>query len=250
MAKARLTFLFCLLAAIASPARADSPSPAFEEANQFYTQGKFAEAKAAYQKAEAQAGGLTANLEYNLGNTEFRLSAPGRAALAYERALFLEPQFPEARANLSFVRGQTGAKLVSESSLDRLVLPWSPNAYVICATVAVWLAVFLVAGMLLYGWFESLAAWSGLFCALAIGAYSGFALSQDGARRSLAVVVEKEATARLEAFDRSGVSEVLSAGSRVRVLSERGPWIYCELPGDRRGWLPAATLEKLIPASS
>ena len=36
----------------------------------------------------------------------------------------------------------------------------------------------------------------------------------------------------------------------VRVLSERGEWIYCELPGQGRGWIPDGAVERVRPVKS
>ena len=47
-----------------------------QTANQFYDQGKFSEAKQHYEQL-AQTGESSANVFYNLGNTNYRLGAPG-----------------------------------------------------------------------------------------------------------------------------------------------------------------------------
>src|SRR5437763_1328210 len=83
--------------------RAQDHPTAFDAANKMYERGKFAEARAAYERLVAS-GPWSANLFYNLANTEWKLGDAGAAALEYERALALEPAHPEARANLEFVR--------------------------------------------------------------------------------------------------------------------------------------------------
>src|SRR6218665_4163627 len=70
--------------ALAVSLRADD----FTDGNELFEQGKYGEAKQRYEKL-VDAGQGTANVYYNLGNTEFRLSAPGAAMLGYERALAL-----------------------------------------------------------------------------------------------------------------------------------------------------------------
>ena len=52
----------------------------FDEANQLYDRQQYAEAKRGYEQLlSGQAA--SANLLYNLGNTEYRLGSPGRAIL-------------------------------------------------------------------------------------------------------------------------------------------------------------------------
>jgi hypothetical protein len=38
---------------------------------------------------------------------------------------------------------------------------------------------------------------------------------------------------------------VLPPGSEIKVLSERGDWIYAALPNDLRGWIPANGAERV-----
>ena len=85
----------------------------FDTANQCYDQERFAEAKQRYEQLAARRE-WTANLFYNLGNTEFRLGSPGRAILNYERALTLEAGHPEAQANLALLRERSGSRVRAE----------------------------------------------------------------------------------------------------------------------------------------
>jgi tetratricopeptide (TPR) repeat protein len=240
MRAALLVAAFCGLTASAAT---------FDQANQLYEQGKFQEAKDAYEQLLAS-GQSSAALYYNLGNTEFRLDSHGRAILNYERSLALAPGHPEAQANLKFVREQAGSHLPSATWLDRLALPWTANAYTLLAAVSAWIIVFSIAAMWLWRQSESLALWMVLFLAITAAGYSGFGLWHHWQQRSLAIVTAKESIARLAPADRAGTVETLPAGSRVDVLSERGDWIYCQLPGREVGWLPAGTIEKVRPAKS
>jgi hypothetical protein len=38
---------------------------------------------------------------------------------------------------------------------------------------------------------------------------------------------------------------LLPAGSEIKILSERGGWIYVALPNDQRGWIPANSAERV-----
>ena len=97
-------FLFFLwLAMLTSTVRADD----FEDANQLYDAGKFGEAKRTYERLVGR-GEWSANLFYNLGNAAYRSGSLGKAVLNYERALALDGSQAEARANLKWLREQTG----------------------------------------------------------------------------------------------------------------------------------------------
>jgi tetratricopeptide (TPR) repeat protein len=218
----------------------------FQTANQLYDQGKFSEAKQHYEQL-AQAGEPGANVFYNLGNTNYRLGAPGPAMLAYERALALDPAHPEARANLDLLRRQNGARLWQASWLDRVFPGRKTDIYVAVATVAAWMAVFCFALIVITSRREKAGLWLGAIAGLIVAAYAGAGVWHLEQNRALALVIAKETEARLAPAESAGPAATLPAGSQVRVLSERGDWIYCELPGSGRGWLSAKTLERVRP---
>jgi tetratricopeptide (TPR) repeat protein len=236
-------FLLCLFASAsvwAAPA-------AFDEAARLYDAQDYTGARARYEQLLSE-GIYTPNLFYNLGNTEFRLRRPGYAALAYERALLLEPRHHEAEANLSLLRSQAGAKSLPRSPLEGLLLPIPLHLYLVTGAIAFWAS--LLSGTALLLWRKARRRLTMiLMLGVLLAGYSAAALWRVKRDRAVAVVVVPEATARLEAADRAGVAEVLPAGSDVRVLSEHGAWVYCELPGRGRGWLPQKNIERVAPST-
>ncbi|HEV7404646.1 MAG TPA: hypothetical protein VGO11_17020 [Chthoniobacteraceae bacterium] len=229
-----LLFLLAAMPALAGP-------PAFKEAADLYEAQDYEAARAKYEKLLAD-GVLSANIFYDLGNTEYRLQRPGYAALAYERALLLEPRHPEAAANLALLRTQAGAKSLPPSPVEPLLLPLSAPIYISVGALAFWGALLSGAALLLWRSTPRILVLVCVGCAL-FAAYAGSALWSVARHQATAVVVVSEAVARLDAADRAGIAETLPAGSDVRVLSEHGDWIYCELPGGGRGWLPRRSIE-------
>ena len=81
-----------------------------------------------------------------------------------------------------------------------------------------------------------------------MGGLSLFAIVtlENGARgNALAVVTGKDVEARLATADNAKSVLVLPAGSKIKILSERGDWIYAALPNDQRGWIPASSAERV-----
>jgi tetratricopeptide (TPR) repeat protein len=216
----------------------------FEAGNQLYDQGKFSEALARYENLVVS-GEWTANLFYNLGNCEYRLGVPGRAMLDYERALALDPAHPEAKANLALLRGQTGAKTPPDSWKQYAAGGFSTDAWSIAAAAAGWIAIFGMAALATSRRRENAGLWLATITALVVTAYGGGVLWLSAQERGTAIVVVKSVEARLAPADSAGLADSLPAGSRVRVLSERGDWVYCELPGEARGWIPQNAIEKV-----
>jgi tetratricopeptide (TPR) repeat protein len=215
----------------------------FEDANRLYDEGQFAEAKQNYEQLVAR-GEWTPNVFYNLGNTDYRLGANGPAMLDYERALALDPAHPEARRNLELLRERAGSRVVPRRWFDRLFPSWTANAFALVCTVAGWTAVFCFALLFVGRTRRPARGWLGAL-AICIALYSGAGVWHADQKRSLAIITVKEAVARLAPAVQSDIAGTLPAGSQVRVLTERGDWVYCDLPGEGLGWLPAEVLERV-----
>jgi tetratricopeptide (TPR) repeat protein len=244
----RKSILILALVCSLSAGQAANP-PEFERANQLYDQGKFAEAKQIYESI-ARAGNLSANLFYNLGNTEFRLGDKARAVIDYERALLIEPGHPEAHANLALVRSQTGARIENRRWFDYAFFAIGENSYAIVATIAAWTAVFLLVAIYFRKGRANQPLWLGAIAAVVIAAYAGAAVYEFEQKAAFSIVTAPLADARLAPAENAQTVEPLPMGSRVRVRSERGAWDYCVLPGDERGWVPANALERIRPVAS
>ncbi len=227
-------FIWCM--ALANVLRAGtSQTGKFHEANRCYDEGKFGEAKQIYERL-VDGGEWSANLFYNLGNADFRIGAPGKAVLNYERALALDGTHAEARANLQWLRAQTGAREPARRWWDYAYPALPGDAFAVVAALATWGAIF---------GFVKRKSFGGPIVALLLAAYAGFGVWRAEQERSLAVITGRDAVARLAPADRASLAEPLPEGSRVRVLSERGEWIYCALPGGGRGWVAEGQLEKV-----
>jgi tetratricopeptide (TPR) repeat protein len=221
----------------------------FEDANQLYDQGKYAEAKAGYEKL-IESGQLGANLYYDLGNAEFRLGSAGHAILDYERALVLNPRHPEARANLKLLRDKNGAKLLPVAWNEQIAASLAPEAWAIVAAVSGWLNLFLLVLILTSRRRENSWRWALLVFSAMVGSAAGIALASIARDQDRGVILAKQTEARLAPAESAGVAEALTAGSQVRVLSIRGPWVYCELPGAGRGWVPDDAVARVRPGRS
>jgi tetratricopeptide (TPR) repeat protein len=223
---------------------ADAPNTTgFDKANGLYEAGKYGEAKQAYAQL-VKSGPWSANLFYDLGNTEWKLGNGGEAAADYERALALEPSHPQARANLDFVRGQTGAKTAAPEWWERALQALDPATATMLLSVCGWVALFCIAVVLLRPAGRTGPVVTLTICLL-VGGYAGGCLWEANALATKAVVIAKVTQAREAPADVAPVADVLPAGSEVLAPEERGPWTYCTLPDGTRAWVPTADLEKV-----
>jgi hypothetical protein len=51
--------------------------------------------------------------------------------------------------------------------------------------------------------------------------------------------------ARIATADSAQAVLALPAGSEIKVLNERGDWLYAELPNDKHGWIPRSAAERV-----
>jgi tetratricopeptide (TPR) repeat protein len=237
--------MFAVLCAGAGPLQA-AEGPGFAEANQAYSEGRFQEAADGYQSLVAS-GRWNANLFYDLGNAWFRLGDFGKAILNYERALALDPHHPEASANLRLARDEARALELRTSGMERYAALATPTQYTVAAAIALWFVLFGVtrlffsqrrsAGRL------ALIAFAAVVCALSI--FALYTLENGAQGSALAIVTGKDIEARLATADNASSVLTLPAGSEVKVLSERGDWVYAALPNEQRGWIPAKSVERV-----
>ena len=221
-------------------------NPTFEKANQDYSEGHFQEAVDGYQNL-VKSGQWSANLFYNLGNAWFRLGNSGEAILSYERAVALDPHHPEAAANLILVRDEARALELKRTRLERYVEAGTPTQYSIAASIAFWCVLFGVARLFFMRRRSVVLVSLVIFATVVFAAavFVLFSLETGNKGRALAIVTGQKIEARLATADNSNTILALPPGSEIKVLSQRGDWLYAELPNDLRGWIPANAAERV-----
>ena len=234
-----------LLVALSTSALAQG-SDAFSRANEEYNAGRYREAIELYEQAIAS-GQTTAALFYNLGNAWFRADDLGRAILNYERALALEPQHPEAEANLRLARDKARALDLQANWWDRLTTRASAAHYSIAGAISFWVAAFAVAALILARRRSAKLVGTIVLAVTILAVTSGalYALETGKRGRAVAIVVAPKIEARLATADSASSVLALPAGSKIKILSRRGDWIYAALPNDLRGWIPAQSAESV-----
>jgi tetratricopeptide (TPR) repeat protein len=232
--------LFCC----AISARADEQA-AFTRANEEFAGGHFQEAIQLYDSI-VQSGRADAAVFYNLGNAWYRSGNPGRAILNYQRALALDPNHPEAQANLRLVREKSRALELRRTGVERAVERARSGQLSVAAAAGFWIGVLCLAGTLMTRRRTTLAVIGVLSLLIGTSAAAALYLRETGSSgRTVAIVVEEKTEARVATADSAGSVLTLPPGSEVQVLSTRGDWIYAALPNDLRGWIPAASAERV-----
>jgi len=225
---------------------AAEPGAQFAKANQEYAAGDFKAAIDDYEEL-VRSGRDTPNLFYNLGNAYFRKNDFGRAILSYERALALDPHHPEAEANLRIARDEARALELVPNRWERIFAFADENQYALAASISFWIGIFSVATWVLgRGRGRGPIALSILSLSIfviAVGA--SYELSRGKNGRELAVVTGDKVEARLATADNANRVLTLPAGSEIKIVSQRGDWVYAVLPNNLRGWIPSNSAEQV-----
>jgi tetratricopeptide (TPR) repeat protein len=219
----------------------------FEDAARRYEAGDFAAAAAHYGRLAA-GGWDSAIVEHNLGNCEYRLGRLGRAILAYEKAVFLDPTGQPWRENLAFVSQQVVDRVEdgeSEGPLAALAA-WhgtlSPTG-ITMVFLAAWLTFNLALAGALFARREGWRRMAALLLSPLLGVLLLSALSLGitiHVRDRLHFGIVLAPRADLVSVPGPGGVRLTTVheGLKVRLEEARGDWLEVVLPNGFKGWLP------------
>lgn len=234
----RFLMTIAMVGSLSFCAIAEDASAAFDAANKLYAQGKFAEAAGAYETI-ASNGVVSAALQFNLGNANFKAGQIGKAIAAYRAAESIAPRDPDLRANLQFALNRIQGPTLKPSWLERNLGRVSLNEWTFAAMLGVWSVFALLVvrqirpGLrpVLRGWTWGVAAISIIFLSL-----TGLALSQQKSG-AVAIVTQPDVTVRNSPLEEAPSSFTVHDGAELRVLDHKDDWLQISDGGQRYGWL-------------
>ncbi len=248
--------LWCLASPLVG--RADSLSQVFARANLACARGQLADAIAGYNEL-VSAGVDDPDVRYNLATTHALAGEYGQAIRHYERTLVLAPSDVAARHHLEQARQALGQKLARQSG-EAVVATRAPlteamfSAFradtlaiaLLCAAFLLTLCLFALQRT------HTEAARLGLgilgALSMAVAGLSGFGLGVKcdwGAEGHRALVIHDDVPLRDGPDDAAQSSLRLREGTPVRLLSREQRFVEVELPGQRRGYVPATDVGEI-----
>lgn len=242
-----LALLFGLVRVVA----ADEAGSLFNQANQHYQAGQYAEAAAAYEKI-ITLGRENWQVYYNLGNAYFKQRQPGMAILNYERALRLNRRNDDIRFNL---------ELANLAIIDRipqppvaLVVAWGQTALnffsiqqVALAGLILWILLFagLAANLLARRRIWQLAgrrlAWVAATGVLVLAVIFAAQLYQQRTSR-YGIVLQRRVIVHTSPAADATEAFILHEGAKVQLQELSGTWARIRLADGKVGWLPQAAV--------
>jgi tetratricopeptide (TPR) repeat protein len=229
---------------MAAPCAAASAEALFREGAGAYRAGDYPRAARAF--GEAAGRRPASGTLQNLGNAQWQSGQTGRAIVAWEQALWLDPFNRAARNNLRFARKAMQVE-APELSWDEVVSRWLPIDWWAWITGAsLWLAVgmVLLPGILRRrkaAWHQAVAALGIMVFLLSVPAHFGV-----HTRSRIGFVVQKDAPLRLTPTQDAQVLARLSAGEPARWVRARGP--YALIRTSRAlGWIEQEQFSLVCP---
>ena len=240
-------------------------STIIEQADSAYMADDFAMAASLYNKVIAEEG-TSATLYYNLGNCYYRLGQPGKAIVAYERSLRLDPTSADTRDNLDFVNERIIDRSGERGTFIGNALDAASNRAK--SDTWAWLAfgffVLTVSGVALYVFSSSVPLrktgfFGGIVTLIGTGIFIFFAF------RSAALSLADDAavitapstilsTVPRIPHDRNQEAMLLHEGTKVKILdsvrtttadSVTSTWYDVEIDNTHRAWIDSNAVEKI-----
>ena len=236
--------LLFILPAIQSPASATANDTLWQEAAESYDRGDYSSAAEKYNRI-LERGFSSPELYYNLGNSYFKSGELGASIWAYRRALKLDPDMKQVKANLQYVRGFNADKIEGKEGgfildiWDFLTGLFTSNGYLMLFTAAWWITG-LVAGLMILKPTTRLLSYYLLIVSLVIAIFAAAA----SVRRIKLDRLTTWGVLTAQAADiREGPGtdfqkiEIGHEGLEFKILGEREGSYLIELGNNLRGWV-------------
>ncbi|MFD2563700.1 tetratricopeptide repeat protein [Aquimarina rubra] len=226
----------------------------FDKANSLYNQEEYQQAIDVY-KSILDKGQESAELYYNLGNANYKLSNIGSSIYYYEKALELAPSDEDIKNNLAFANNATidVIDVIPEGVISRTV-----NSFTNMFSFDMWawisilfVALFVVLFMLYYSARISskkrlffLGSWISLIIGL-FAVFFAFKQYNYIENNQYAIIFAQETTVKSEPNLRSEEVFELHEGTKVKVTETVNDWKKIRLADGKIGWIPATDLKEL-----
>ncbi len=247
------TVFAAFLFAFSCSAQAEEPDEVYLAANTDFESGNFEQAKLKFEGL-VEKGLISSELYYNLGTTQYHLGNEGEAMLWMRRAMLAEPDMPDARQNVEFLRTRLGFLEFDDNALNKALRnsPHGTGRWI--GTLCLWTGLICLSGAFFSERFKpnrSTLITVGVI--LAMFSIVGFQLQRYLDRnvdsRNFSTVVAPNAAALTAPSPEAKAVIALPPGSEVRVLQTSGQWCYADIPGDLRGWIKSSQLKANWPVT-
>lgn len=218
----------------------------FEKANELYESANYEEALKVYYELE-KAGINGFNLQFNIGNTHYKLDEIPSAILHYEKALKIDPSNEDVKQNLKLAYAKTTDKI--EPARELVINRWwkeiinlnSADSWGIIATFLLFTSLMLALFYLLAN--KSIIRRIGFFGASAvlliaiICYFFGYQQHYYSNEAKAAIIFTPTVSIKSAPGESGTVLFVLHKGTKVHLLESTNEWRNVALPNGNKGWI-------------
>lgn len=226
---------------------AGAQASAVQTAEEQFAAGDYAAAARSFDSA-LSANGPSAALYHNLALAQQRSDQSLPALLSYRRAIMLDPRLESARTAAASIEKDLGISS-TPTWQDRVAAKAPLQQLLIGGVVLAWIGSFGVLVFAILSRRAIPAAASVLVLIVGSGiAVASYLSDPRVADRSAALVMAKDAvTLHSVPADQSDAVAKAAPGSSLKILSQRGPWTYCQSPDGLKGWVTTSSIESIVP---
>jgi len=223
-----------------------------EQARDRFAHGENESAVTFFEK-HLQSARPSSSAYYELGQALQKSEKEAEAALAYRRALLLDPRFAPAAEALRQANARLGVSPSAFTWQARWAEKVPSDPTVLFAAVAFWFGAFLLLAALALSKKRTL-LFSLASVLLVVGLASCIlaALTDPRileARQAMVMTLSGTPLYKVPSEDADEKITTLNQGSTVKILSARGRWFHVELPGGQRGWFLQEGITPVIPSA-
>ncbi|GAA4280400.1 tetratricopeptide repeat protein [Gaetbulibacter aestuarii] len=224
----------------------DNNTALFNEANDLYNKGKYAEAIDKYRTI-LDHNMHSSELYFNLANANYKLNNIAPSIYYYEKALQLDPDDKDIKNNLAFARNMTidAIDSIPEVGLSKVVHNttnlYTTDTWAYISVVAV--ICFVILFLIYHFSYETLRKRTTFILSLVAIGVAVISLSSAFYRHTLeknnhpAIVFAKESKVKSEPNVRSEESFRLHEGTKLQVTDTIGNWSEIKLSDGKTGWI-------------
>jgi len=226
----------------------------FDQANNLYNAGKYAEAIDNY-KAILETEMHSADLYYNLANAHYKLNNIAPSIYYYEKALLLNPNDDDIKNNLAFAKNMTIDAIdnIPDAGFSKLLnntthkLSFDGWAKMAIAFVFIFVLLFLIY-YFAYSTLNKRLAFIGSITALILVfvtlAFTFHNYNLDK-KDNPAIIFVQESKVKSNPNSRSEESFRLHEGTKVQVIETYNDWKKIKLSDGKMGWVIAEEIKLL-----
>lgn len=216
----------------------------FQEGNAAYYENEYTRAIELYN--EALEIYHSDALHYNLANAYAQNGDSARAILHYKRALVLNPNHPEARANLKTLQNSLQLTEPAPSALERYTHWFSVNTWTLLLCVGAWGSLVFLC---ILPWVNCPkrvriggTSLSGILLLASLLGLAGWHLERNNA-----ILIAEETPLRTAPTSKSPTSGKLAGGTEVVILDRHGDYLQIRTATDATAWVPLANCAAILP---